>query len=113
MIGEKDLYPTAVDSVDFSQASDLLLLGQRPRAAERLVWMLLEHPDAELPPDFRLTDAFNDVDAGIAQDKRASAVHARVRVAHADHDSGNTALGDGSRTRGRASMEGARLEGGV
>lgn len=113
MPGEKHLYAIAVDSVDFSQVSDSLRLGQRPRAAERLVWMLLEHPEAELAPYLSLTNTFNDLDAGIAQDERARAVNTRVRVAHAEHDSGNTALGDGSRASGRAAMEGARLEGGV
>ena len=110
---EKHLYATAIDSVDFSQVSDSLLLGQRSRAKERLVWMLLEDPEPELAPNFGLTDAFNDLDAGIAQDERTRAVNTRVRVAHADHHSGDTALGDGSRTRGRAAMERTWLQGGV
>jgi hypothetical protein len=113
MLGEKRLYETAVDSIDFSQQRDSLLLGQCLRTAERLVWMLLEHPDAELSPNVRFTDAFNDFDAGIAQDERTRAVDTRVRVAHTDHDSGDTALCDGSGACGGAAVEGARLEGGV
>lgn len=113
MLGEKRLYAPAVDSVDFSQQSDSFRFRQRLRAAKRLVWMVIEDPAAELVPDFGLTDALNDLDIRVAQDARAGATDSWMRVVHADHNAGDTALGDGDRTRGCAAMEGTRLEGGI
>src|SRR5712671_1288992 len=75
--------------------------------------MLLKHPETELAPDFWLADAFDDFHPCIAQDKHACAVHTRVRVAHSNHDSGDAALGNGSRAGGRAAVERTRLEGGI
>jgi hypothetical protein len=66
-----------------------------------------------LAPDFWLADAFDDFHPRITQDKRACAVHTRVRVAHSDHDSDDAALGNRSRAGGRTAVEGTRLEGGI
>lgn len=48
MLDEECLDPAVVDSVDFSQPSESFRCGHCLRAAKRLVWMLLEHPGAEL-----------------------------------------------------------------
>jgi hypothetical protein len=113
MSGEKYLDARAVDPVYFSEPRDSFLLGQRLCPSHRVVRMLLEHPETELSPDFGLADALNDLDAGIAQDHNTRAVNSRMGVAHTDHDTGDSALGDRFRTRGCAAVEGARLEGGV
>ena len=46
------------------------------------MWMLREHPEAELAPDFVLADALNDLYAGITQNERTRAVNTRMRIAH-------------------------------
>src|SRR5690349_20486175 len=109
MPGDKCFDARPVDPIDFSKPRDTFLLGQCLRASQRLVWMLLEHPETELSPDFGLADALNDLDAGIAQDHDTRAVHSRMGVAHPDHDAGDPTLGDRSRTRGGAAVKGARL----
>ena len=113
MLGEKCCYALAVDAVDVSQQRDPFRLRECLRAAQWLVWMLLEHPQAALAPDVRLTDAFKDLDPSIAQDDRSLAVHPRMRVSHADHDTGDAALGNGSRACRCAAVERARLEAGI
>src|SRR5882724_10313440 len=72
--------------------------------------MLLEHPEAELPSDFSLAYAFDDIDPRSAKDANALAVDARMRVAHADNDTSDSPLGDGSRARWGAAVERARLQ---
>ena len=56
--------------------------------------MVLELPEGELAPDFRLAHPFDDLYPSIAQDEGTRAVHARVRIAYSDHDSSDTARGD-------------------
>src|SRR5579859_3753754 len=75
--------------------------------------MLREDPEAELAPYFGLADALNDLYARMAQDERSRAVHARVWVAHSDHDAGDTALGYRFRAGGCAAVERTGLKGGV
>lgn len=84
MLGEKCLYVRAVDSVDFGQPGDSLLLGQRLCMASRLAWMLFKHPEAELPSDFGLAHPFDDLYSRIAKDEHASGSwHAEVVESHA------------------------------
>jgi hypothetical protein len=75
--------------------------------------MVLEHPNAELAPHFRLADALDDFHSRIAKDAHSFAVNPRVRIAHAKDDARDAALGDGSRARRCAPVKRARLEGRV
>jgi len=75
--------------------------------------MLVEYPETELAPNFRLADPFDHLHLCLAQDDRTCAIDTRVRITHPDHDADDTAPGDGSRAGGCTTVEGARFKSGV
>src|SRR4051812_13453168 len=77
------------------------------------MWMLLEHPEAELAPDFRLADPFDNLHLPVAQDQRTRAINARVRVTHPDDDARDTAVDNRSRAGRCAAVKRAGFEGRV
>ena len=102
-----------VYAVNLCKAGDSFGLGQSLRAAERIVGVVLDDPNAELAPNLGFANALDDFDARLAQDANPRAIDAWMRVPHANDDPSEPPRCDRPGARRRAPMERARLERGV
>jgi len=97
-------------AINASQTLDSVSFRDCFGTSHGLVRVMFDDPSAELLSYLCFTNAFEHLDARLAQNRDPLTIDARVWVSHPDHDSSHTAGGDRARTRGRATMKRARLE---
>src|SRR5437762_1908994 len=86
-----------LDAVDLGKALDSFSLRDGFRANTHFVRMMLDDPKSKLPSNRGFLNAFDHLDARLAQNSNPLAIDARMRVTHADHDSRNAARRNRSR----------------
>ena len=99
-----------VDAINFGEHRKSMLFGCGVSPTEWLIRMLFNDPGTKLTPDFRFADAFEHLDARVAEYANTFAIDAWVWIAHRNHNPRNTSCGDRPRARGCAAMKRARFK---